>query len=88
MTRYCYTYISDKCNINIISYDLRTPLLIAVELDDLEFVKSLIKSGELFFILETKFTGETMDFQTFQISVLNVGVKFKVFGFTSQSVDF
>lgn len=35
----------DKCNINIISYDLRTPLLIAVELDDLEFVKSLIKSG-------------------------------------------
>ncbi|XP_062571319.1 histone-lysine N-methyltransferase EHMT1-like [Saccostrea cucullata] len=35
----------DTCNINIRSQDLRTPLLIAVELDDLEFVKTLIKAG-------------------------------------------
>ncbi|XP_048779192.1 ankyrin repeat domain-containing protein 29-like [Ostrea edulis] len=35
----------ETCNINILSHDLRTPLLIAVELNDLEFVKSLVKSG-------------------------------------------
>lgn len=62
MICYCYIYILDKCNINIISYDLWILLLIVVELDDLEFVKSLIKLGELLFILEIKFIGEMMDF--------------------------
>lgn len=57
-----------------------------MELDDLEFVKSLIKSGELLFILETKFTGGNDGFS--DISDILVSVKFKVFGLTSQSVDF